>query len=98
MPQGDEPKSEPEIIPPGRTTGYEHRTRTFTGAHGTERVYVARIGPVGTILIVLITAILIAVMLMLLLGVLLIWLPLIVLFAAGAIIVAVVRAYLRRSS
>ena len=44
----------------------------------------------------LITAILVAVMLALLLGVLLIWLPVLVLFVAGAIIVAIVRAYFRR--
>jgi hypothetical protein len=84
MPQGDRPRSEPEIIPPDRN------------AHGTQRVHVVRLGPLGTILVVLITAILAAVILALLLGVLLVWLPLLVLFIAGAVIVAILKTYFGR--
>lgn len=93
MPQGDKPRSEPEIIPPDRNARGTHRTQGFNDAHGSARVHVVRLGPLGSILVVLITAILAAVVLALLLGALLIWLPLLVLFIAGAIIVAILRTY-----
>jgi hypothetical protein len=96
MPQGEKPRAEPEIIPPDRSGRGAHRAQGFTDASGTERIRVMRVGPFGSILVVLITAILVAVMLALLLGVLLIWLPVLVLFVAGAIIVTIVRAYFRR--
>jgi hypothetical protein len=85
-PQGEEPRSEPEIIPPG------HAER------GTERVrvYIAKPGPLGTILAILIVGLLSAVLLVLLLGALLIWLPVVVLFVTGAIVVGLLRVYFRR--
>jgi hypothetical protein len=99
--QADEPHSEPEIIPPaqarrGRACG-EPRTRIFVDSGRVERVYVARTSPLGFILFVLITAVLSAVMLALLLGALMFVLPLLVLFVAGAIVVAIARAYFSRS-
>jgi hypothetical protein len=99
--QADAPHSEPEIIPPaqarrGRARG-EPRTRIFVDSGGVERVYVARTSPLGFILFVLITAVLSAVMLALLLGALMFVLPLLVLFVAGAIVVAIARAYFSRS-
>ena len=57
MPQGKKPRSEPEIIPPDhaeqRTAQGRPQTRVFIDAHGTERVYVAKLGPLGIILAVL---------------------------------------------
>jgi len=97
MPQADEPRSEPEIIPPDRAGRDTHRARVFVDARGTERVYVARLHPLGFILVVLISAVLAAVMIALLLGALLIWLPLLVFFVAGVIIVTVLRAYFARA-
>ena len=82
MPQSDKPRSEPEIIPPDHTGHDTHRAQTF----GTERIYVAKPGPLGFILVVLITGVLTAVLLALLLATLLIWLPLVVFFVAGVII------------
>src|SRR5262245_4200222 len=84
-PQGEEPRSEPEVIPP------DHAER------GTEsvRVYVATPGPLGTILVVLIVGLLSAVLLVLLLGALLVWLPVVVLFVTGAIIVGLLRVHFR---
>jgi hypothetical protein len=96
MPQGDKPRSEPEIIPPDNAGRDAHQRRVFANARGDERVYVARLGPLGFIIVVLITAILSAVLLVLLLGALLFWLPLLVLFVAGAVIVAVLQAYFAR--
>jgi hypothetical protein len=101
MPQGEKPRSEPEIIPPDhaerRKAQGTPRTRVFIDARGTERVYVAKLGPLGIILAVLTTGILSAVMLILLFGAFLIWLPLVVFFIAGAIISGALRAYFRRA-
>jgi hypothetical protein len=80
-PQGDAPRSEPEIIPPGHA----------------ERIYVARVGPLGTILIILIVGLLSAVFLVLLLGALLIWLPVVVLLATAAIVAGLLRVYFQRT-
>ncbi len=96
MPQAEEPRSEPEIIPPARARKAGAR-RVFVDAHGHERIYVAHIGPVGFVLAVLITALLSALVLALLLGALVIWLPLLVVFVAGAIIVAVLREVFSRT-
>src|SRR5450830_1404946 len=67
MPQGEKPRSEPEIIPPDhaerRTAQGKPQTRVFIDAHGTERVYVAKLGPLGIILAILTTGILSTVML-----------------------------------
>jgi hypothetical protein len=100
MPQGEKPRSEPEIIPPDhagrRTAQGAPRTRAFIDAHGTERIYIARLGPLGLILAILTTGILSAVMLILLFAAFLIWLPLVIFFIAGAIIFGFLR-YFRRA-
>ena len=89
-PQGEEPRSEPEIIPPG------HAERgTFDARTERIRVYIAKPGPLGTILVILIVGLLSAVLLVLLLGALLIWLPVVVLFVTGAIVIGLLRVYFR---
>ena len=85
-PQGEEPRSEPEIIPPGHAERVTERVR----------VYIAKPGPLGTILVILIVGLLSAALLVLLLGALLIWLPVVVLFVTGAIVVGLLRVYFRR--
>ena len=95
-PQGEEPRSEPEIIPPGQARQGTPRMRVYVDAHGTERVYIARPGPIGTILVVLIVGLLSALVLALLLGALLIWLPVVLLFATAAIVVGLLRVYFQR--
>jgi len=101
MPQGKKPRSEPEIIPPDhaerRTAQGRPQTRVFIDAHGTERVYVAKLGPLGIILAILTTGILSTVMLILLFATFLIWMPLVVFFIACAIISGLLRAYFRRA-
>jgi hypothetical protein len=101
MPQGERPRSEPEIIPPDRagrrTAKGTPQTRVFIDAHDTERVYVAKLGPLGIILAVLATGILAAVMLILLFATFLIWMPLVVFFIVGAIISGLLRTYFRRA-
>ena len=82
-PQGEEPRSEPEIIPPG------HAER------GTERVrvYIAKPGPLGAILLTLVVGLLSAVVMVLLFGALLIALPAVVLLVTAAIVAGLLRFY-----
>jgi len=100
MPMSETPRSEPEIIPPG----HDHRKGTvrdrrgtfvFTDTSGTEYVHVTQIGPLSGLLSLLILGILSAVFLVLLIGTFLIWLPLVIAFLAGAIIVGAIRTYFR---
>ncbi len=98
MSQGEKPRSEPEIIPPDRAEGTRGRPRAhiFTNTRGTERVYITRIGPLGIILGILTAGVLTAVIIALLLGTLLIWLPLVMLFVAVAVISGLLRTYFKR--
>ena len=101
MPQSEKPRSDPEIIPKDhadrRTAQGTPRTRLFIDAHGTERIYVTKLGPLGVILAVLTTGILSAVMLILLFATFLIWVPLVIFFIVGAIISGLLRTYFRRA-
>ena len=90
-PQGEEPRSEPEIIPPDAYVTRRMRIDTNSG-----RIYVTKISPLGTILVVLIVGLLSALMLVLLLGALLIWVPVVVLFVTAALVVGLLRGDLRR--
>ena len=94
MSRSEKPRSEPEIIPPGRQRD-TRRERIFTDARSTERIYVARIRPFGVILGMLMVVVLSAVALALLLGALLISLPLVIAFIAGAIITVLLRPFFR---
>ena len=88
--QGDEPRSEPEIIPPG------HAKRGPTRARG-GRVYIAKFGPLGTILLTLVVGLLSAVLMVLLFGALLVALPAVVLIVTAAIVAGILRVYFQRS-
>jgi hypothetical protein len=90
-PQGEEPRSEPEIIPPDAYVTRRMRIDTNSG-----RIYVTKVSPLGTILVVLIVGLLSALMLVLLLGALLIWVPVVVLFVTAALVVGLLRGDLRR--
>src|SRR4029077_11655130 len=68
---------EPEILPPGKDTP---QMRAFIDTRSTERVYIAKPGLLGTILVILITSLLSAAILVLLLGALLMVLPAVILF------------------
>jgi hypothetical protein len=96
MPHSEKPRSEPEIIPPheqaGRPGRDEPRVRVFVGTHGTERVYVAKPGPFGSILMILIAAMLAAVFLVLFSAAFFFLLPIMILLVAAAVIVGLLRA------
>jgi Flp pilus assembly protein TadB len=67
---------EPEIIPPDRDRDRPARREgAFPDVEGTQRIYVARLGPFGGILLVLLIAVLAAVFLVTILGALLISIP-----------------------
>jgi hypothetical protein len=89
----ERPRSEPEIIPPGRDD-----SRIFVsiddGAGG--RVYVARPGPFSIILALLIVGLIVAVVLAALLGFVLIWIPVLIVLIAAAFLSASIRHYWRR--
>jgi Flp pilus assembly protein TadB len=65
---------EPEIIPPDRDRP-TRRHGAFPDLEGTQRIYVARLGPFGGILLVLLVVILAALLLFTILGALLISIP-----------------------
>jgi hypothetical protein len=92
----EKPRSEPEIIPPGRAQRDAPRVHVFVGTHGTERVYVGKASPLGIILVTLITGLLTAGILVLLLGAFLFLLPLAVLLVTGLVVAGLVRFYFQR--
>jgi hypothetical protein len=91
-PRGEEPRAQPEIIPPRRDGGDKARMRYYIDDR-IGRVYIARPGPLGTILSVLIAGLLLTVMLIMLLGAFLVFLPLVVLLVTVAIVVGLLRNY-----
>ena len=91
-PSGEEPRSEPEIIPPGQAEQGTPRTRVFVD---TQRIYIGKPSPLGLILVTLIIGLLSAAMLVVLFGAFLFLLPLAVLVATGVIIAGLLRFYFR---
>ena len=91
-PPAETPRSEPEIIPPSyvdeRSAG---SGQPYFQVHGTHRVYVGKLGPLGIILLALLIAGLTAVVLVVLLGALLIWIPVVALLVAAGVISGLLR-------
>jgi hypothetical protein len=91
-PPPERPRAEPEIIPPDRDLGRSaRRGSAFTGAGGTHRIYVTRLGPLGGAILMLAVFVLALVMLFALLGALIIWIPIV----AIIVLVAAVSGFLR---
>ncbi|MFZ1002445.1 MAG: hypothetical protein WCF75_27070 [Pseudolabrys sp.] len=91
--QGEEPRSEPEIIPPG----HAKRGPTRMGDAHVGRIFIAKFGPLGTILLTLVVGLLSAVLMVLLFGALLVALPAVVLIVTAAIVAGILRVYFQRS-
>jgi len=89
-PLSEEPRSEPEIIPPGQAEQSHPRMRAYT-----HRIYIGKPSPLGIILVTLIIGLLSAAMLVVLFGAFLFLLPLAVLFFTGVIVVGLLRFYFR---
>jgi hypothetical protein len=87
----ERPRVEPEILPPDRG-GRNGWPPYGERAHGTQRIYVRRIGPLGFALLMLVVGLLAGVMLLVLIGAALIWIPVV----AVLVIIAAVSGLLRR--
>ena len=100
LPAGEEPRSEPEIIPPDRgdrqSSSSPAGVRMFFDGGSVRHIYVARLGPLGMVVLALMVGVLFALTLVLVLGVFLIWIPLVGLLVAAAIISGLLRAYFRQ--
>jgi hypothetical protein len=89
------PRSEPEIIPPGKQP--YSGVRVSQAARGPHRIYVTRLGPFGILLLAAAIGAIFALILVILLGFFLIWiLPLIVTLFAVAVVVAFARRIFHR--
>ena len=83
----ERPRVEPEIIPPDRSRrGSTWRPDGYAEAGTTHRIYIAKVGPFGFVLLALALAALIAVIGLFVLGVFLIWLPIVAAIIIGGVI------------
>src|ERR1700736_244581 len=94
----EKPRFEPEIIPPerGRRQAYQAGPDWFASGRGSNRIFVARLGPWSVVGIVLLIGLFAGAVLAILLGALLIAIPVVGLLIAGALIAIALRARLRR--
>ena len=91
--QPEQPRVEPEIIPPGRDSRYSPWSPFgFTETRGTHRIHVTRVGPFGIALLMLAIAAVATVVMIAVLGAVLIWIPIV----AVALIVGALLRVLRR--
>jgi hypothetical protein len=86
----EQPRVEPEIIPPDRTRGgLDWRRPAWQPygtdqAHGSYRVYVGRVGPFGIAMLALAFVLLTAVIVFAVVGAILFWIPVLALVLAAA--------------
>ncbi len=94
----ERPRVEPEIIPPDRNARGPDWSRSpwradaYGQTRGTQRIYLARLGPFGVALLMLAIAAIVAIVLIALLGAVLIWIPIV----AVLIVVAALFRFFRR--
>jgi hypothetical protein len=94
--QPERPRLEPEIIPPARgrrpSDWQQDAGRPYVSpAGGTQRLYVARLGPFGLAFLMLILGIVVAVILLAVVGAILIWIPVLALLLAAGVIFRFLR-------
>jgi len=90
----EEPRCEPEIIPPsrGRREAYQAAPDWFArNERGESRIFVARLGPWSFVGLALLIGLFAGVMLAIMLGALLLAIPIVVLLIAGALIANALR-------
>jgi hypothetical protein len=103
----ERPRAEPEIIPPDRSGRKSDRQQpdwrnspwhgnVFTGARGTQRIYVTRVGPFGVALLVLAIAAIMAIIMIVTLGLVLIWIPVLAFIVVAAAVFRLLRGFGRR--
>jgi putative flippase GtrA len=91
--RSEQPRSEPEIIPPGEA---DARARWSFDGRGTHRIYVARVGPFGFVLLGFVIATLLGLLLLFLLGAFVVLIPLAGLLLAVAVVTSFLRGSFRR--
>jgi hypothetical protein len=95
----EQPRAEPEIIPPDRSQDRSDWRRSpwrgdpFGGTRATHRVYVSRLGPFGVALLLLAVAAIVAIIIIALLGAVLIWIPIVAVLLVLAAWSRVVRGF-----
>jgi Flp pilus assembly protein TadB len=95
-PPTERPQAEPEIIPPGARVDFRSRTWASADTRARGRIYVARLGPVGSAVLFLAIGVLAVFALFLLLGAVLISLGVIGVLTIGAILSVVWRGRSQR--
>jgi len=91
--QPEQPRVEPEIIPPDRSSRYSPWSSSgFSETRGVHRIHVARVGPFGIALLMLAIAALATIIMIAVLGAVLIWIPIV----AVVLIVGALLRVLRR--
>lgn len=95
-----QPRSEPEIIPPDRSgerwrsqAGGPHVWISFDRTGGGRRIHMARPGPLGVVVALLLTGLIFAAVVLVLLGVVLFWIPALIFIVVGLVL----SGYLRRT-
>jgi hypothetical protein len=90
----ERPRLEPEIIPPARGrresgSGWQYdvwQPYMSSTAGGTRRLYVARLGPLGLVLLMALIGIVVAVLVLAVVSAILIWIPILALLLAAGVI------------
>jgi hypothetical protein len=95
-PRPEKLRAEPEIIPPGAPVGIRSPVWASADVRTRGRIYVAKLGPLGSTVLFLIIGILAVFALFLLLGAALISLAVVGVLTVGAIVSAVRRGRSRR--
>ena len=95
-PPPEQSRAEPEIIPPGAPVDFRSRVWASADTRARGRIYVARLGPVGSAVLFLAVGFLAVFALFLLLGAVLISSAVIGVLTIGAILSAVWRGRSRR--
>jgi hypothetical protein len=90
-PRAERPRAEPEIIPPGAPLR-SGRFDGFDGSPFNQRIFVAKVGPFGVVLVALAIVAIITILLVLLLGALLFWIPVIGVIVAAAIVLRFLKS------
>lgn len=96
----EQPRAEPEIIPPDRTRPFQRAerggSRVFVGTRGFQRLYVAKPGPFAIVVALLMLGIAAVALAVFLLGAFLLALPLAGVLALVVIVLGLARGSARR--
>ena len=95
-PRPEPPRAEPEIIPPGAPVDIRSRVWASADIRTRGRIYVAKLGPLGSAVLFLVVGILAVLALFVLLGAALVSLAVVGVLTVGAIVSAVWHGRSRR--